>query len=567
MTARIRFAGVIAVLAVSGFAAIVGLSGDEAARAAAQDRYEVWYVDQNDSRPGYGGFLHIHGGASVETAAASSTPETIDLGGAVSDLCRERTGANPVRPHMLAFNGGDVLGVHEGRFAIIAWVASGHVTIHDARTRETLACLRTSAGAGGARQAHAAWPTPDGRHLVVANQNGKLVQRIRTDYANRQFTLEEAATLNLFEGTTPSGAPKQAPDVRPDNAPICVRPTYYDRSLSFVSLRGGGAFVVDHDATPMRIVAEYDRSAVDDNGCGQIETRGRMFFNAGATGQPTDVDGHTVYSVELDDLRRGGTPPNTPPARRLYTRPGPVDAHGFALVRGGRHLLVADRQANDLSVVDTETQQLLTRFTLRGALTDDPAPDLVAPSPDGRYVFTTLRGPAPLSGGHPATGTTPGLGVVRLDPRGPGGRLVGLAPARRADGLAPDPHAVGVRVNRAPPAAATFTATPALPRSVRLGTLRRDGVTVRVLVTGAARLRAELRVSAATARRLGTRRVLGRGRAVTARADRTPLTIELSRSARAALAGEEGVDAEVVLLVVGEDGRRVTATLPLRVVR
>lgn len=567
MRTRIRLAAAVAALAAITIVTTTVLTGEEGARAAATDRYEVWYLDQTDSRPGYGGFLHIHGGPSLETAGSSSTPETIDLGGAVSDFCRERTGANPVRPHMLAFNGGDVLSVDKGRFAIISWVASGHVTIHDARTRETLACLRTTPGAGGARQAHAAWPTPDERYLVVANQNGKLIQRIRTDYANRQFTLEESATLDLVNGTTPNGAPLQAAGVRPDNAPICVRPTYYDRGFSFVSLRGGGAFVIDHNATPMRIVAEYDKAAVDDNGCGQIESRGRMFFNAGATGQPSDVDGHSVYSVELDDLRLRGTAPNQPPVKRLYNRAGPVDAHGFALVRGGRHVLVADRQANDLSVVDTDTQQLLTRFTLRGPLTEDPAPDLISPSPDGTYVFATFRGPSPLSGGHPATGTTPGLGVIKLDPRGPGGRLVGLAPARRPDERAPDPHGVGVRMNFPPPEDATFKATPTLQRSIPLSALRRDGITLRVLVNRAATIRAELRVSSATARRLGTRRVLGRDRARTARTDEPPLTIELSRAAAEALEGERRVNAEVAWVAVDRNGKRLAGTLPVRLRR
>ena len=54
-------------------------------------------------------------------------------------------------------------------------------------------------------QAHAAVPSPDDRYLIVANQNGKLLQRIRTDYETNTFTLESAATLNLATCTTPNG--------------------------------------------------------------------------------------------------------------------------------------------------------------------------------------------------------------------------------------------------------------------------------------------------------------------------------------------------------------------------
>ena len=43
------------------------------------------------------------------------------------------------------------------------------MTIHDAATREAIACLRTSPGELGRRQAHAAWPTdaaPPDPHTV-----------------------------------------------------------------------------------------------------------------------------------------------------------------------------------------------------------------------------------------------------------------------------------------------------------------------------------------------------------------------------------------------------------------
>jgi len=41
-------------------------------------------------------------------------------------------------------------------------------------------------------------------------------------------------------------------------------------------------FVVDHMQTPMRIVAEYDKSQVHANGCGGIEPNGKMYINSGA---------------------------------------------------------------------------------------------------------------------------------------------------------------------------------------------------------------------------------------------------------------------------------------------
>jgi hypothetical protein len=45
----------------------------------------------------------------------------------------------------------------------------------------------------------------------------------------------------------------------------------------------------------------------------------------------------------------------------------------------------------------------------------DPTPDLLSVSPDGRYVFMSLRGPIPLSGDpHVSTGSTPGVGVLKV---------------------------------------------------------------------------------------------------------------------------------------------------------
>lgn len=567
MNVRLILATAVTAVSAVAIAGLAALGGGTPATAAASDPYEVWYLDQTDSRPGYGGLLHIHGGPSLAGGnAAGAQAETIDLGGAVSDFCREKTGANPVRPHMLAFNGGDVLGVDKGRFAVISWVASGHVSIHDAKTREILECFRTRPGSGGARQAHAAWPTSDQRYLVVANQNGKLVHRIRTDWANRRFEFEDVATLNLFQGNTPNGVPLQAAGIRPDNAPICIRPVYYRGQFSFVSLRGGGAFVIDHTATPMKIVAEWDKANVDDNGCGQVESRGKFFFNAGATGQASDRDGHTVYAVTLEDLRAGGLPPNTPKPRVAYQRKGEVDAHGFALARGGKHVLAVDRQTNDVTVLDAETEKPVDRISLAGPLSSDPAPDLLSPSPDGEFVFATLRGPTPLSGGHPATGNTPGLGVIRLDTKGgTGGRFVALAPARRTDQRAPDPHGIGVRVNRPPTLPGGLGVTPTVPREQRLATLRARGLTARFITDKGATVRATLRVTVGTAKRLKLPTTLGVTTRQVVRADDIAVVIRLSPRARKALEGRRArFNAQVTYTATSADGSKSTGSLPVR---
>ncbi|HEV2123325.1 MAG TPA: hypothetical protein VGW38_11190, partial [Chloroflexota bacterium] len=280
----VRLAGAVA--------GLVLLAGCDNAPTTPEDlaSSEVWLVDQsNSSGRNFGGTIHIFAGPDLagENAASAAATDVIDLSGATAQLCMSNTGANPVRPHMVLFNS-----THS--HAVLSFVASGHVVIFNAATRTPVSCLRTAAGAGGARQAHAAVPSPDDSYILVANQNGKLLERIDTDYSRNSFTLNTAATLNLATCTTPSGQPCESAQLRPDNAPIC--PIIGSNSrLGWVTLRGGGLFVVDPTQTPMRIVGEYDRATVHPNGCGGIEASGRMYINSGG-GTPSNQHEFDLYA-------------------------------------------------------------------------------------------------------------------------------------------------------------------------------------------------------------------------------------------------------------------------------
>jgi hypothetical protein len=440
----------LVVLASAAVVALVATAGAKPGGHHQKRSYEVWLIDQEDrAGPGIGA-LHIFDSEELTEDAAAATAETIHLGG-VGAMCETETGTAPARPHMLVFNGGDDDGAGGNTHAVIAYVGTGHVAFLDAAEREPLDCIDVGA------QAHAAWPTPDQQHLIVANQNGKQLNRIATDYENEVFTLEPAATLDLAACTTPSGAPCQdpvpgeEPILRPDNAPICPRTTS-DGAFTFVTLRGGGMFVVDHNTTPMGIVAEYDRAHVDDNGCGEMEVRGKMYVNSGAgtTEPPVPGDepfGHDVYAVKLSRLSTTpATTPNTPPVRHIYTRDvdgAQVDAHAVALTKRGRYLWWGDRTQNDVTVLDPRRDRIVGRFGLAGSLSDDPAPDLFDLAPRGDFMFASLRGPNPASG-HAAFGSTPGVGVIEVRRGGRRGRLVGVARVGAASGR-PDPHAIRVR--------------------------------------------------------------------------------------------------------------------------
>jgi hypothetical protein len=445
MKPRILLAALVC-MACTAVVALVGTAGAQHPDPDDPPAFEVWLIDQQGADAnGSAGRLHVFDGEALADDATAAMPETIELGATVRAYCLDKTGSEPLRPHMLVFNGGDADGPGGNTHAVIAFVASGHIAFLDAATREPVGCVDVGA------QAHAAWPTPDQKHLIVANQAGKRLQRIATDYAGEQFTLEESATIDLATCTTPSGAACQDPALRPDNAPICPRTTS-DGALTFVTLRGGGMFVVDHNGPQMRIVAEYDRSTVDDNGCGEMETQGTMYVNSGA-GAPAEMYGHEVYAFELADFGSApSTTPNTPEARLVYSRDGAgaqMDAHAVALTERGRYLWWGDRIENDVMVVNPNPvgDQVVGSFSLEGELSGDPAPDLFDLSPGGRYMFASLRGPRPASG-HEAFGSTPGVGVIEVLKGGRSGRLSGVAQVAGLDGKTPDPHAVRVRTLR-----------------------------------------------------------------------------------------------------------------------
>lgn len=413
------------------------------APASEKSSFEVWLVDQsNTNGKTWGGTLYIYDGHDLTRRNPSDAvpAEVVDLSGAASDLCFEATGANPVRPHMLVFNSTD-------SHAVLAFVASGHVLILDARNRAPLACFRTEPGAGGARQAHAAWPTTDDRYVLVANQNGKKLERIRTNYGQQHFAQEPAATLDLANCTTPAGLPCQSAELRPDNAPICPF-VASDNGPAFVSLRGGGLFVVDWRATPMAVIGEYDRNHVPANGCGFIEARGWVYGNGGG-GTATNLDQFTVYRLPICGYTRANLA-NFPTPQVLFDDPSPErDAHGVATTKHERFVWVGDRDANVAEVFDGRTGAYVATIDLVSAFSADPTPDLFAVSPDRKWLFASTRGPNPLSGDpHSSLGSDPGLLVMRVRQGGMAGEIRGLMRITNRDAAGverADAHGIRVR--------------------------------------------------------------------------------------------------------------------------
>ncbi len=436
---RLKLLGIVLVAGML-IAGVLFRDGAITPAGAASDKepFEVWTLDQQDTTADGGGLLYIHSGPDLEANAETAEPTVIDLGGATRSLCLERTGTAPRRPHMVTFNGGDYdTGPRGNTHALVSFVVTGHVVFFHAATRTPVECIDVGV------QAHAIWPTPDQRHAIVADQNGRKLHRIRTNYAIDSYQLE--TSFDLAGCTTPSGGPCTTP-LRDDNAPICPRVDESNR-YTFATLRGGGMFVLDHNATPMRIVAEYDRSVIW-TGCGAAEVGDKMYVNSGSL--PGRVSGHDLYAFDMRNFRLAGTPPNTPAPHVVYSRvstqPLDLDSHGVAVTKHKRYLWVNDRIQNDVTVVDTATDTVVEQFSLVGPLSSDPAPDIFDLSPSGNRMFVTLRGPMPQSGAHAAFGNTPGVGVIRVTEGGRMGELqsIALLPDTRP-GVAADPHGIRVR--------------------------------------------------------------------------------------------------------------------------
>jgi hypothetical protein len=100
-------------------------------------------------------------------------------------------------------------------------------------------------------------------------------------------------------------------------------------------------------------------------------------------------------------------------------------------------------------VIETASDRLVGEFSLTGALSDDPSPDLLDIAPSGNRMFVSLRGSMPLSGDpHASTGSTPGVGVIHVLQGGRTGRLESIARIsnRDAGGIErADPHGLRVR--------------------------------------------------------------------------------------------------------------------------
>lgn len=248
-------------------------------------------------------------------------------------------------------------------------------------------------------------------------------------------------------------------------------------SCSSVQVFSKLTFIIFTDANPMTIVGEYGNEVVNGAGCGGAEANGHMFLNGGvsASGAGATQSTFTVYA--LPDTEFDNNFPNAPAAQN---QPLPVtlfkdeantntignidgvddpnetgqlpsqttrrDSHGATETIDGKYVHIVDRIQNLVEVFDAETLDRVNTYDLttsNGELDglfdgpcfdksvvddsnlppNDPAPDLMHLSPDGKYIFVAFRGPKPVSVNHAAQGSCPGAGIIEVTEDGAGGKV------------------------------------------------------------------------------------------------------------------------------------------------
>jgi hypothetical protein len=449
--------------------------------------YEVWLSDQANTQglalatPNgtHGGKIRIYDAADLDRSTPINNPLVLDVTTDLFPDALTTTSAHVARMH-------GILPSPDSRYMALNFVASGHLGIVDGSSKRSVCLFRTT-GTSSGRQNHMSFWTPSGNAIIVANQNGRILERVdvvrNAAGQVQEFVFNASASLDFVGGSgrilnqpiavdmdpsnsigcringtvsdnqsqfTPSNTPKQDPS-RPLNTVICPIPSSNGRH-AYATLGGGGMFVVDVQATPMTIVADYTKNLINAAGCGGVEAEGYMHLATGTSGP--GISEFTVYRFGLDYPAA--------PAFNATDQPAPLavwedpdnglalpgnnrDAHGMVLV--GDELHIFDRVRNDVEIFqmhapwDDLNPSFNYDLTSSGACgttagtsrSNDPTPDLGSVSPLSDTIYMALRGPFPLTVSHAAEGSCPGLGIIRRNPTTSTWELAHVLPASVSD--------------------------------------------------------------------------------------------------------------------------------------
>ncbi|MES3517895.1 MAG: cell surface protein [Natronomonas sp.] len=343
--------------------------------------YEIWAADQGTNT------IYIY-----EPAGDGDFEEvdSIDTGAENGEV-----------PHMVDYSS-------DYEYVAVACTAGARTLVYRTEDRELVANLETGAGS------HFAGFTPDDEFIHVDVIGDEKIVRVDADLENEEF--EQVDEINVRENDTIVEAGIET------GSPICHQHTHDGRSLHTMgpSYHDASLVIVDHD--DFSVDRAHPGDEVPTN-CGTVShpTDDKFYLTAGLPSDPDadpeedpvaadGVGDYYVYDTAEDEVTTVGST-------------GGVDAHGFWFPPEGDELWVLNRETNDGVVIDPETDEVIEEIDAFGPeQSDDPneadSPDIMWASPDGEFMFVTLRGPNPLSGDpHAATGINPGFAVMDIDSR------------------------------------------------------------------------------------------------------------------------------------------------------
>lgn len=262
---------------------------------------------------------------------------------------------------------------------------------------------------------------------------------------------------------------------RANNLPICAITS--KAGLIYITLAGGGLLIANAGMTPMSIVGEYGKNIIYGAGCGGVQVGDSYFFDSGVSASSAGAD-QSYFAIWRfnDTLYEQVQPENDPLPEVIFEDPGngiPVplnaigggqipgstirrDSHGMINSIQNNHIHTVDRIQNvveSIRIQDNEriTYDLISETGRDGfggsqaacannsvpdfAGYNDPSPDLMDITPDGKYIMISFRGPTPVSVSHSGQGSCPGVGIVKLSEDGSRGRLIDVI---RTTNMIPD---------------------------------------------------------------------------------------------------------------------------------
>ena len=410
-----------------------GGNGDPADDAS-DEGWEVWLADQSDSADisadnptgTYGSRIIIYESSDILAAPsgwyAEDDPDygpTVIEAADVFPNAFEELGVDVRRLHGMLpdhqthrYMNANFFGPGAGMVGIID--AEGQCTQSDGADREcgriqgdpdeaaklAKALFRTTGPEGSAPSNHMSYFSPDGTKLIVSNLGAKLLERIDYDAETDTFHLQQGGHPRsggrtrpdlhgkpMADSTLPDGqvsgeyhnfqddrTRQAAPSRKGRGGPItswsAAGPSSNNQH-AYLTLGGGGLFVVDITTEPMTIVAEYTNDVVSGAGCGGEEGGDYMHINAGVSASPAGADDSVfvLYAFPLD-YPAGANPhtaPNVPRPVKYFEHKrlgipetdeeglaSRRDAHGSIVSHDDRYLYQVDRIQNVIEVFDID---------------------------------------------------------------------------------------------------------------------------------------------------------------------------------------------------------------------